>query len=259
MNTNDYLARIKYVGKIDPSLKVLASLQVAHLLTVPFENLDIHTGTRIVLDTTLLYRKIVTMTRGGFCYELNALFNSLLRELGFHSRLLMGRVYDHTTKEYGPEFDHMLSLVKIDGRQWLVDVGFGDFSMGPLEFRLNQSVTDPAGEFLIEQDIDEYFRVSRFSQKENRFSTRDVRLADFSEMCLYHQTSPQSHFTRKKVCSIATAAGRITLTDEKLIITANGIRTESPICNAQEFSQALAQYFNINVSALPSQAASGTE
>jgi N-hydroxyarylamine O-acetyltransferase len=226
--------------------------------------LDIHTGTRIVLDTTLLYRKIVTMKRGGFCYELNALFDWLLRELGYNSKLLMGKVYDHTTGDYGPEFDHMLSLVEIDGRQWLADVGFGEFSMGPLELRLHHPQTDAAGDFLIEQDNNEYFKVSKYSQKENRytpeyaFSTKEVRLADFSEMCLYYQTSPQSHFTRRKVCSIATAAGRITLTDDKLIKTINGLRTESLIRNRQEFNQALAQYFSISIPPIPSQTAGET-
>ena len=114
MTTHDYLARIKYAGKTDPTLDVLVALQEAHLLTVPFENLDIHAGTRIVLDPDCLYSKIVTMKRGGFCYELNALFHWLLLELGFDSKLLMGRVYNHTTKDYGPEFDHMLKLIVTD-------------------------------------------------------------------------------------------------------------------------------------------------
>ena len=37
------------------------------------------------------------------------------------------------------------------------------------------------------------------------------RLADFEAMCHFHQTSPNSHFTRKETCSMATADGRVTI------------------------------------------------
>lgn len=251
MNRQAYLARIKYAGELDTTFEALSSLQEAHLLSVPFENLDIHKGTRIVLDPARLFQKIVTMKRGGFCYELNGLFHWLLQELGFQAKLAMGRVYDHKRGSYGPAFDHMLNLVEIDEQVWLADVGFGDFSMHPLEFRLNQPLADINGVFIIKKRDNDYFRVSRFSEKEKRyipeyiFSTKERHIADFSEMCLYHQTSPDSHFTQKKICSIATASGRITLTDERLIVTDSGRRTESTIRNMEEFDTALATYFNI--------------
>ena len=251
MDKNDYLARIKYVGELSPSLRCLSALQEAHLCAVSFENLDIHRGARIVLNPGRLFQKIVTLKRGGFCYELNGLFHWLLQELRFQATLAMGRVYDRDKRGYGPEFDHMLNLVEVDERTWIVDVGFGDFSMHPLEFRLHQPLADISGQFLIEEEDLEYFKVSRFSQKEKRylpeyiFSTKERRLSDFAGMCLYHQTSPDSHFTQKKVCTIATLTGRITLTDDRLIVTDNGRRTESPVRNEQEFIRTLATHFNI--------------
>jgi N-hydroxyarylamine O-acetyltransferase len=253
MDTHTYLGRINYTGQLNLSSGVLSALQEAHLLAVPFENLDIHTGRRIVLDLPHLFRKIVTMKRGGFCYELNGLFHWLLQQLGFQSRLVMGRVYDGTTDAYGPEFDHMLMLVDVDQQTWLADVGFGDFSMHPLPFVLNRPLQDMSGQFLIEREDSEYFRVSRFSQKEKRnipeyiFSTKERRLEEFSAMCQYHQTSPQSHFTQKKVCSIATAGGRITLTDDKLIVTDNDTRGELLIGNEEEFCNALVKNFNMTL------------
>lgn len=123
--------------------------------------------------------------------------------------------------------------------------------MRPLEFLVDQALQDTNGQFLIEREVDGYFRISRFSERENRyspeykFSPKERYLEDFAAMCVYHQTSPQSHFTQKKVCSIATASGRITLTNDKLIITDRGTRTESPIDSDQEFNQALARHFNI--------------
>lgn len=105
MNTTAYLHRIGLVdAKISSDVESLKLLQRSHLLTVPFENLDIHLKRPIVLDVERFYEKIVEQGRGGFCYELNGLFNELLRSLGFTTRLISGRVFSGTT--HGPEFDH---------------------------------------------------------------------------------------------------------------------------------------------------------
>ena len=82
----------------------------AHLLAVPFENLDIHLGRPISLDQDALFGKIVTRRRGGFCYELNGLFALLLRELGFEVTLLSAGVA-RADGGFGPEFDHLTLLV----------------------------------------------------------------------------------------------------------------------------------------------------
>ena len=252
MNTHEYLDRIGYAGEATPTRKALGALQEAHLLSVPFENLDIHAGIPILLDLPRLYKKVVQMRRGGFCYELNGLFHWLLTELGFQTRLLMGRVYDKSRGTYGQEFDHLLCMTELGGRNWLVDVGYGDFAMHPLEFSLDRPLADANGTFLFEGDTDGYYRVSRYSTEENRyipeycFSLKGRRLSEFSGMCVYHQTSALSSFTRSKVCSIATATGRVTLTDNRLIITDNGTRTESRINGRQEFNDALFRYFNIH-------------
>jgi N-hydroxyarylamine O-acetyltransferase len=252
MDHRTYLDRINYSGERHPSPATLSALQQAHLLAVPFENLDIHGGKRIVLDLPLLYRKIVEMNRGGFCYELNGLFHWLLRELGFRARLAMGRVYDRTTGVFGPDFDHMLILVEIDRTVWITDVGFGDFSMHPLKFVEDRPLKDENGVFQVQQSGGGFFTVSRFSPGEDRylpeymFSPIERQLSDFSPMCLYHQTSPHSHFTRTRVCSIATPTGRITLTDDRLIVTRDGVRTETPIGDEVEFARVVEEHFHIS-------------
>jgi N-hydroxyarylamine O-acetyltransferase len=123
MNVEDYLQRLGYNGDRIPNAETLRNLHHAHLLAVPFENLDIHLGRPIVLDEKSLYEKIVRRRRGGFCYEANGLFAALLRELGFNVALLSARVMDGG--KLGPEFDHLTLLVQLEER-WLADVGFGD-------------------------------------------------------------------------------------------------------------------------------------
>jgi N-hydroxyarylamine O-acetyltransferase len=78
MDVPSYLARIGYSGAILPNIGTLRALHRAHMLTVPFENLDIALGRTIVADERLIVRKIVNGRRGGFCYELNGAFAALL-------------------------------------------------------------------------------------------------------------------------------------------------------------------------------------
>src|ERR1051326_4663048 len=88
----EYLERIGYDGPLDAGVDTLRRLHHAHLLAVPFENLDIHGGRPIVLERDALFDKIVRRRRGGFCYELNGLFAWLLANLGFRVTLLSAGV-----------------------------------------------------------------------------------------------------------------------------------------------------------------------
>ena len=73
-----YLDRIVYKGPRAPTAETLHTLHRQHMLTVPFENLDISLGRKIVLDPERFFDKIASSNRGGFCYELNGAFASLL-------------------------------------------------------------------------------------------------------------------------------------------------------------------------------------
>src|SRR5919199_4974405 len=113
MDIQAYLERINYHGPLDPSAETLRELHVAHLLAVPFENLNIGMGWPIVLDESALFDKIVVQRRGGFCYELNGLFAALLRALGFHVTMLSAAVA-RRDGSFGPDFDHMALLVTLE-------------------------------------------------------------------------------------------------------------------------------------------------
>src|SRR5215212_1339106 len=111
MDLQAYLQRINYRGGRAPTAATLRDLHRAHLLAVPFENLDIHLGRPILLGQDALFDKIVRRRRGGFCYELNGLFAGLLRELGFEVTLLAAGVA-RADGGFGPEFDHLTLLVQ---------------------------------------------------------------------------------------------------------------------------------------------------
>lgn len=249
MEKKKYLERIGIEKRnIDPDLKNLNLLQKQHLLNIPFENLDIHWKRPIILDTNNFYQKIIAAKRGGFCYELNGLFNELLKEIGFQTKIISARV-SKGNNDFGEEYDHLAILSKIGEEEFLVDVGFGDFSAKPLKFILDVEQIDENGIFLIRKNTDEYFEVVKKAgetwQSEYIFKNVERDLSEFTEMCNFHQTSPLSHFTGGKLCSIMTENGRKTVTDKMFINTENGKRKEILINSEAEFYEVLEPEFGI--------------
>ena len=241
MNPGKYLARIG-VDEVSLDEAGLRRLQRQHLLSVPFENLDIHWGRKIVLDIDSIYRKVVGERRGGFCYELNGLFGALLNELGFPTRMVSARV-SNGDGSFSREYDHMALICRIGEDEFLVDVGFGAFTTEPLLMVLDMDQKDPSGTYVIREHADEYLIVSKENVPEYIFKPGARELAEFKEMCEFHQTSPESHFTTGKVCSILTETGRKTLRDTRLIVTKGNKKTETEI--GTEFDSVLMREFGI--------------
>lgn len=249
MNRNAYLARIGVEpDDLEIDDETLRILQRKHLLSVPFENLDIHWKRPIVLDVERVYEKIVEERRGGFCYELNGLFNELLLSLGFKTRLISARVFNGT--EHGPEYDHAAIIVTIGDDEYLADVGFGDFTAEPLRYGLGVEQQDDTGTFVIRRFDDEHIEVAKKEDGDwkSLYIFMDItrELSEFADMCDFQQYSPESHFTKGKVCSILTENGRKTLTDKKFVVTATGEKTERMLESAEEFGKLLASEFQIS-------------
>ena len=250
MDVKAYLERIDYRGPLAPDAETLRGLQVAHLLAVPFENLSIHAGEPIVLEDGALFEKIVGRRRGGFCYEANGLFAALLRALGFEVSMLSAEVA-RADGSFSPPFDHMALLVTL-GRRWLADVGFGDCFLEPLPLEGGGEYAQGRHVYRVEPD-GERFVLSRREgggewEAQYRFTLRPHVYADFEEMCRYHQTSPESHFTKSRVCSRATPEGRVTLSGMRFIETArDGSRRERALAGEEEYAAALREYFRIEM------------
>jgi N-hydroxyarylamine O-acetyltransferase len=247
MNIDAYLKRINYSGSLEPTAETLRALQVAHLFAVPFENLSIHAGEPIVLNEDALFGKIVENRRGGFCYEANGLFASLLRALGFEVAMLSAGV---ATRDggFGPDFDHMTLMVTLAER-WLVDVGFGDSFLEPLLLDSRDEQVQGTRAFRIIEDNSHLILQRRDAGgdwvPQYRFTLQPHTFADYEQMCHFHQTSPESHFTKAPLCSLATADGRITLTGLRLITTSIQQRSEHPLADRDSFDHTLRDRFGI--------------
>ena len=123
LDLEQYSARIEFAGAFRPTLETLRGLHLAHATHIPFENLDVLLGRPILLDLDSVFAKLVIAQRGGYCFEQNALFASVLDAAGFKTTRLAARVRIGTT-QVRPR-SHMLLAVEIEGAAWIADVGFG--------------------------------------------------------------------------------------------------------------------------------------
>ncbi|HKY56268.1 MAG TPA: arylamine N-acetyltransferase, partial [Anaerolineales bacterium] len=226
-------------------------LQIAHMMNIPFENLDIGRKQRIQLSEVALWEKLILRNRGGFCYELNGLFAWLLKQIGFDVTYLNARVFNQTG-ELGIDFDHLALLVKIpnDSKHWLVDAGFGDSFNEPLSFEERGEQVQSLRAYRLEQTPQGYITWQRnYDGSWERHYFFDLQPHQFPEeyesACLYHQTSPKSSFTRGSIISRATPDGRVSLEDGWLILTTNGKREKRPVADKEEYEALLKEYFEI--------------
>lgn len=244
-----YLARIGYEGSVDPSVEALRALHRAHVLSVPFENLDIHLGRPISLEPLDLFRKIVTGKRGGYCFELNGLFALLLEDLGFAVTRLAARVL------YGAEGvrprSHELLLVQLSETAWIADVGFG--GNGLLEpLRLAGGAEEKQGVDRFRLMAEQGSYVLQCEAKQGWTSLYSFALdpwlpVDFTFANYFHSHSPESLFMQRRIGTRPTMEGRATLVDSILKVRGPDGTLEVHVSSEEEWRQLLQQYFGLRI------------
>lgn len=198
MHLDRYLNHIGFTGKARPDRATLATLMQAQLHTVPFENLDQQLGIQVSTDVASAFAKVVDRRRGGWCFELNALFRWALTEIGFEVLTLAAHVGDNGESRDAPA-DHMVLRVDCEGIALLVDVGFGGSMIAPLPFDQTDHWQPPYTLAVTEED-DGYWRFSERVADGDRtaFDFRPVPVGEgyFDEISLALQTDAGSSFRR---------------------------------------------------------------
>jgi N-hydroxyarylamine O-acetyltransferase len=150
---------------------------------------------------------------------------------------------------FGPDFDHMALLVTLKER-WLVDVGFGDSFREPLRLdeggeqrqgrRAYRILADDTHLILQQRDAGDEW------EAQYRFNLQPYEYNDYAEMCRYHQSSPDSHFTHGRICTRATPEGRVTLSEMRFIVTTeNAGRQERILSSEAEYANVLREHFGV--------------
>ncbi len=112
-----------------PALGPLGGLVAAHLTHVPFENISKlynrkHQGLTGLPSIQLYLEGIERYHFGGTCYANNFHFYSLLVALGYDVKLCAA---DMTNPDV-----HAVILVNVDGREFLIDAGYGAPFLSPM-------------------------------------------------------------------------------------------------------------------------------
>lgn len=255
MEMAPFLERIGYQGSTEVNLETLKGLQRAFLLTVPFENLDIHFDEKPALSFAAFYEKIVDDHRGGISYECNGLFFAMLRALGFEVQLLSARIC--MGDELTAEFDHMLIQVSLDaetGQQdYLVDVGLGQSCAEPMLIGASDEYLSENCHYRlgVHQDQPSVFYKSTKSDWQPRyvFSMEPRSLVDFGPMYRFHQSSKESPFTQGQLVTLMTETGRVTLNGMTLSLVDGSKREETELSSENDYLECLKKYFLIDFNA----------
>jgi N-hydroxyarylamine O-acetyltransferase len=245
-----YLTRIK-VHERPPSISYLKELIRGHVMNIPFENLDIYYKKRIRLNIEDFFKKLINEKRGGYCFELNALFFHLLIMLGFQTELLHGSFYKKETKKFSHDFDHMMIRVTIGEVRYLVDVGMIVPMVTPIKWEMNQANLIGSEYYRLTEKEASIFLLQKSSDA-SVFSTflkiynQPVTMIEFLSMNDTHQEDPNSFFVQNRVVSIVTKQGRREIKNNEIIIQELGSESRKQILNEDEFFTLLGQHFGLD-------------
>ena len=246
MKLTDYLKRINYNRVLAPNLDTLNALQRAHLLTIPYENLDIHRDCPLTTDLEQIYEKIVTDRRGGWCFEMNGLLAWALREVGFDVTMMSSFVGRDKVEETGAG-DHLILRVELD-KPYLADVGFGNGFLEPLPLAEGTYQQGFLSYGLTQHDGRWWFTNHKYGGVGYDFDLEPYQLSDFAGQSTRLQTSPESGFVRATVCMRFTPDGGMVILRGAVLrrITADGEHDET-IDNMLQYEQVLSDQFDLDI------------
>lgn len=248
-----YLARLTLGARPSPDTEGLARLQRAHRLAIPFENLDVILGRGIAIDSGAVFAKLVIARRGGYCFEHNPLFGDALAALGFIARPLLGRVWILGPEET-PGLTHTLSLVTIDGQDWIADPGFGGSYTPPMPLTDGATAAAPDGaQFRLAADDTYGWMLSRDAgdgwQRQYSFTLNQVWNADLQMGNHWCATAPVSRFTRTRIVSIVLPNGFASLHDRDYKRRNGSDEASAEIIDPRVYKLRLSMMFGIDLSA----------
>ena len=192
---------------------------------------------------------MITDGRGGFCYELNECFYRCLAQMGYEVERLEARV---ELGGAGAPFDHQCTLVHLEGGRWLADIGMGDSTLSPLNLDDRDAQTDGRSWFRVEEcgdflEIYRQFQPGEWS-KMLILNPTPQPWERFADRCHWQQTSTDSVFVHKRMCTLETPEGRVSLTGNTL--KQSGDHTAERSISEAEYTAVLEAQFGIRIASL---------
>lgn len=242
-----YLARIGYDGSLAPTPGTLAALHRAHVVSIPFENLDVVLGRGIAVDLDSVQDKLVAERRGGYCYEHGLLFAAALERLGWTVSRLLARVGD--AEQLRPR-THMALRVSSGGSEWLADVGFGSGLLEPVPWSTSgdthrqgrwayQLIRGAPGQWRLREVTGEE-PTTLYSFTDEPQHASDIEVANH-----FISTHPRSPFVGQPVVIRKTLQTQLHLRGRRLTTTGPDARSNVQVLDDAQFAAALSDRFRI--------------
>jgi N-hydroxyarylamine O-acetyltransferase len=245
-----YLNRLELTHPIEIDLDGLNALLFAQLTHIPFDSLDVWgAGICPSLGLEDIYNKIVIKGRGGYCFELNTLFRSLLNAMGFDAYQAIACILNPDGTPQPPA--HNVILCNLQDKRYFLDVGYG----GPVPYRALELKEGLQDGFLLEKRED-FWYVTRTTQKETRplicFRDIPVTVNDLIPLNFYISQRPDSHFRHMIHLSKRNADGSIYSLDgnEFKLHTTDGV-TVRELTSIEEVKEIMLTYFDMDPETAP--------
>ncbi len=246
--TDAYLADLELTASAD--VEFLRELQSKHIARYSFNSLAVVLGQDISLEIEAIFNKIVEKQRGGYCFEHNKLVLNVLSQLGFEVRLLMAKVI------YNRDVDvartHRVTLLKLDGDDYIVDTGFGHFGARfpvKLELGLEQDQGDAVYRIVQNEKNDYCYQVFK---DDAFFTLYTFNLHHYSEAeCLpahfYSHKSPDAAFVNNMVVCRKFYNDILSLRNNEFFRISNEETVTTVITSAKQLHQLLMETFELDL------------
>jgi N-hydroxyarylamine O-acetyltransferase len=231
LDLDRYARRIGLDRLPAPDLDGLRRLAFAHATHIPFENFAAWLGHGVDLSLPAVERKLVDEGRGGWCFEQNLLFGTVLRQMGVEVTDHAARVLWFRPPGHRAPRTHRLLVLQIDGQPHVADVGFGVVTLStvlPLVPDVEQATPHELHRFVrdgtawrLEALLDDNW------QPLYGFTLEPWTNEDFEPVNYQLSRDPASGFVRGLALARATPTGRLTLRDLDFTRRERGIVTES--------------------------------
>lgn len=247
MDLKAYYERIKLERPTKLDKNALDEIVRAHQCTIPFEDLESnYLKKQVSINPEVLFDKVITRKRGGYCFELNGLFKDFLCETGFDAFCVFCRV-----KSMERPVMHRGVFVRLEDGIHYVDVGFG----GPTPFgsvKFEPDVRqDVMGEtWWFEKQDDYWWALKRLNSDGEEEVTLNMTLQpqpdiEFESMNFYCCTNPEGRFVTVTLVNLRQPNGYYAITERTFTSSIDGVTKDKEIENDEEFRSLLKEYFGI--------------
>ena len=249
---NEYLNRIGLLFLPEANEEGLNALVKAHTYAIPFENLDTLAGERVRLDVGSILEKLLKQNRGGYCFELNGLMKMALNYAGFEVHSFLSRV-TYRRNNPGP-LSHEVLIVKCNGKDWLVDTGFGGPGLTvPMKLVADKIYEQAGARFLLSLQPDDTLLLQReidgvwvglYLISKELATPLDIEMSNY-----FVSTYPNSPFRNRFMCVKTDENGMWKIENFDLIRlnSRHEIVQSSSLNNHQDFEEAINSVFGLTV------------